>query len=292
MSTEENIVEEDSTETTDARSWLPGSKKIKDRMSTTGLLMPTSKDSDFYNMNHKYRGKAIIFNHYKFSPEINLPTRSGTNVDRDNLRVVLRQLEFDVEIHNDLRAQDIDRVLMKASLEDHTESDCIFIAVLSHGDNGVIYAYDRLYSSELIWTLFTADKCPTLAGKPKIIMFQACQGQSFDSGRKVVHRVQTDSISVSYKIPCYADFLLGYSTIPGHYSWRNKVTGSWFIQALCRVLEKEASSKDFLALLTRVNRMVAFDFESYNPEDPELHGMKQIPCFNSMFTRDLFFSRK
>ena len=44
--------------------------------------------------------------------------------------------------------------------------------MLSHGDNGVIYAYDRLYSSELIWTLFTAEKCPTLAGKPKIIMFQ------------------------------------------------------------------------------------------------------------------------
>ena len=37
--------------------------------------------------------------------------------------------------------------------------------------------------------------------------------------------------------------------------------------------------------ILRVNRRVANDFESYNPDEPDNHGLKQIPCFNSMLTR-------
>ena len=47
---------------------------------------------------------------------------------------------------------------------DHSESDCIFIAVLSHGELGILYASDHAYKPDRLWTAFNAEKCPTLAG--------------------------------------------------------------------------------------------------------------------------------
>ena len=102
----------------------------------SGIPMPTSKDSDQYNMNHRRRGRAFVFNHMNFDPRLNLNVRNGTNNDRDNLRINLRQLDFDVEVHDDLPFKDIERILENASLEDHSDADCILVAVLSHGELG------------------------------------------------------------------------------------------------------------------------------------------------------------
>ncbi len=44
--------------------------------------------------------------------------------------------------------------------------------VLSHGELGILYASDHPYKPENLWGHFTADKCPTLAGKPKMFFIQ------------------------------------------------------------------------------------------------------------------------
>lgn len=88
------------------------------------------------------------------------------------------------------------------------------MAVLSHGETGIIYAKDAPYKPEdKLWGRFTGDKCVTLAGKPKLFFIQACQGDRLDSGIQL--RTQVDGSSSSYKIPIHADFLIAYSTIPG-----------------------------------------------------------------------------
>ena len=107
-----------------------------------------------------------------FDPVQQLKARNGTDADRDNLRVCLRQLDFEVEVFNDLPVKDIDRVLENAALEDHSDADCIFVAVLSHGELGTLYACDQMYKPDRIWSHFTADKCPSLAGKPKLFFIQ------------------------------------------------------------------------------------------------------------------------
>ena len=90
--------------------------------------MPTEKDATHYNMSHRRRGKAYIFNHMHFDPVQQLKARNGTDADRDNLRVCLRQLDFEVEVFNDLPVKDIDRVLENAALEDHSDADCVLVA--------------------------------------------------------------------------------------------------------------------------------------------------------------------
>ena len=132
--------------------------------------MPTSKDDERYKMNHKRRGKAIIFNHFSF-PRLNL-TRVGTNKDRDRLKTILNKLDFEVEVHNDLRWKEIEEILERTRKEDHSDADCIFVAVMTHGHLGKLCASDKAYDRNLIWSGFTADKCPTLVGKPKLFIIQ------------------------------------------------------------------------------------------------------------------------
>jgi hypothetical protein len=66
------------------------------------VRMPVERDSEIYNMNHRRRGIAFIFNHMNFDQRLGLKMRNGTNADRDNLRMTLRGLDFDVRVHNDL----------------------------------------------------------------------------------------------------------------------------------------------------------------------------------------------
>lgn len=177
---------------------------------------------------------------------------------------------------------------------DHSASDCLLIAILSHGEHSYIYARDCQYKLETIWSNFTANRCPSLAGKPKLIFIQACQGDQLDGGIRIVPPTETDSgaTTMYYKIPIHADFLIAYSTIPGFYSWRNTTKGSWFMQALCQEINERGKKLDILSLLTFVCQRVAFDYESNTPDSPIMHQQKQIPCITTMLTRLLLFNDK
>ena len=123
-------------------------------------------------MTHAQRGLAIIFNHLNFAPETNQRARTGTNIDRNSLINTLSQLNFDVIVHNDKTKNKILDILDKVSEQDHSNADCLCIVVLSHGLEGLVFAYDEMYEIEQLWKPFTADNCPSLAGKPKWFIFQ------------------------------------------------------------------------------------------------------------------------
>jgi len=106
---------------------------------------------------------------------------------------------------------------------DHSNADCIAFAISTHGEkNDMLHAKDKMYSLEDLCLSISADKCKTLAGKPKLFFIQACRGNQFDTGTWV----STDSpegrgrsdqnLNYTYKIPNHADFFLAYSTIPGN----------------------------------------------------------------------------
>jgi len=64
--------------------------------------MPVEKDSEVYNMNHKKRGIALIFNHLSFDPRLGLKERSGTNTDCTNLIKTFEELQLEVKPFKDL----------------------------------------------------------------------------------------------------------------------------------------------------------------------------------------------
>lgn len=256
--------------------------------------MPVERRAGQYNMRHRRRGLALIFNNENFNQE-GLKKRSGTNVDADNLKAALENHKFDVRIFPDYTFDEIDETTTQAAKANHQDADCILIAILSHGEMGIIYARDVHYKLETIWKKFTSDKCPTLAGKPKLFFIQACQGDQLDAGSTLISKTQTESktmLELSYRIPTHADFLIAYSTIPGYYSWRNTTKGSWFMQALCQELNENGAKYDILTLLTYVIQHVAIDFESNTPDYAHMHQQKQIPCITTQLTRQLFLTPK
>ena len=61
-------------------------------------------------------------------------------------------------------------LVVVAAGEDHRNRDCFAVAVLTHGDDGVLYGTDRTISIDNF--LKPIKDCTTLTGKPKIFIFQ------------------------------------------------------------------------------------------------------------------------
>ena len=92
-------------------------------------------------------------------------------------------LKFEVHIHRNLNYADIATLLDEVAVDiDHTKSDCFVMFLLSHGNLGTVYAYDAPYPTQKLWEPFTANRAPSLAGKPKLFFIQVAS----KSGLKVI----------------------------------------------------------------------------------------------------------
>jgi len=236
----------------------------------------STKIPTHYKNNNKRMGRALIFNHIKFE---DCDERCGTEEDVKRLEITLKNYGFDVRIENDLQRDRINEVLKEVAKEDHLTSNCFLLIVMSHGNAGdQIYASDGLtYTYNELWKPFSGDKCPTLIDKPKLFFIQKCRGEDADPGIKYQvdsFEQQSDYIDAlsTYTLPTTADILLYFSTMPGFVSFR-RITGSWFIQTICLVLEEylqNVNGIDLYEFLTAVNREVAYDYESNMQNDKKI----------------------
>ncbi|XP_060596493.1 caspase-7-like [Ruditapes philippinarum] len=246
--------------------------------------------ADVYKMDFPRRGKAIVINNEKFKDS---PQRKGTWIDYSKICNRLQRLGFQVEGHNDVTCNQIMAAFVNTANEDHSDADCFVGVFLSHGESNEIHGIDGVMKLSTIFELFHASRCKGLAGKPKLFFIQSCRGEAFDDG---VHLNVADAQGyvqqepeVELTIPDEADFLISYSTVDGYYSWRNAKNGSWYIQALVRVLDECGTLLEIQKLLTRVHKLVANEFES---KERSRKRRKQIPSFISRLTKDLYFNPK
>lgn len=81
----------------------PGIKK-----SGEEFRMPVTKDATCYNMDHKYRGIAVIINNDVFDgPAQSLPERKGSWKDVEELKAMFYRLDFSVLIWNNLYHEEL-----------------------------------------------------------------------------------------------------------------------------------------------------------------------------------------
>ena len=132
-----------------------------------------------YKMTSTPRGIAVIISNKNFleSSGQHFSSREGTEVDREALKRLFKILQFKVEIYNNQTKAGIRRVAVEMAAFDHSKYDAFIFAVLSHGREGVVYGTDGIISIRDITSSFT--QCRSLAGKPKIFFFQACQGRQY-----------------------------------------------------------------------------------------------------------------
>ncbi|XP_061421074.1 caspase-3-like isoform X3 [Lethenteron reissneri] len=254
-----------------------------------------------YNMHFQVKSKCIIINNENFSPQTGMNRRKGTDRDAMQLKVCFVSLGFQVESYKDLTCMQMVDNLKKASSEDHGTRACFVCAILSHGEEGVLYGTDGTLPVSILAEIFSEKHCPSLAGKPKLFFIQACRGSMFDEGVDHVDglgrsddtdnrghsKPVEDSLLPRYNV-IQPDFLYAFSTVPGYYSWRNEERGSWFIQSLCEELLRNSSQLELVKILVCVNRRVATQYVSCS-RDITYNDKKQIPCIMSMLTREFYF---
>ncbi|XP_057241375.1 caspase-9 isoform X2 [Malurus melanocephalus] len=265
-----------------------------------------SRDMD-YEMKADPCGHCLILNNVNFSRESDLSTREGSDIDCEKLERRFKALRFTVLVRRDLKAQEMVLELLKLSRQDHSALDCCIVVILSHGCQtshiqfpGGVYGTDgKPIPVEKIVNYFNGSNCPSLRGKPKLFFIQACGGEQRDQGFVVdcdspqdeapggplesdatpfqAPPGNVDEPDAITCLPTPSDILVSYSTFPGFVSWREKSTGSWYVETLDSVLEQYARSEDLLNMLLRVANAVSAKGR-----------YKQIPgCFN--FLRKKFF---
>lgn len=148
---------------------------------------------------------------------------------------------------------------MKKHLEELSKrvtGDCFVCCVLTHGnEQGMYGSDDKILTIGDILSPFSGDRCPALAGKPKVFFIQACRGSEMQDKVKVQADDGNSSPDRIIYVPIYADFLISMSTFEGFVSLRNTEEGSlkegsWFIQSLCNQLAESCPKLVFTMNMT------------------------------------------
>ncbi|XP_055518337.1 caspase-7-like [Leucoraja erinacea] len=235
--------------------------------------------------------RALIVSVEKFRHP-SFVNRSGAATDAKKLHGILYKLGFQVELSIDPDASEILQLYRTESQMRH--GTCFLSVLSSHGEEGVLYGADsEAVRLRDIYSMFGAETCPSLEGKPKIFFIQACRGPEMDSG-VTVDMVETDSCdprtdSFSHYLALPLDMAIHFSSCPDYVSFL-RPSGSAFLQSLCQVLKGEQRHWELLRIMTRVNGLVAQGFEA---RGHEYVGKKQMPCFISRLRHEVYpFSGK
>ena len=251
-------------------------------------------DFEFYSMNKRHLGFHLILAQENFDKAAGLGNpdnpgddgkREGTAVDVKALEKAYKHLGFQNITFWDKTVAEVKQILAQFSKMDHSANDCIAVTVLTHGTMDELFAKDGSFPADELWQPFQANSCPSLAGRPKLFICQACQGTKKNPGAET-RGLQSDGSNV--RIATQSDFIWGFSTCRGEVSYRHCQKGSIYIQALCKViLEDKNRSMDFASLLEKANYETASEFNK-----PGYEPYMQCPNFTNTLRGKVKFPKK
>ncbi|KTF80598.1 hypothetical protein cypCar_00024794 [Cyprinus carpio] len=128
---------------------------------------------------------ALLINNIDF--EDKALTRKGADRDEDNMEWLLKELDYQVVKHKNLSAKDMEKAVKDfAQRQEHAYSDSTFVVIMSHGKRDAILGVHYNASSnpsdtfltDKIYHCLNTENCPGLRDKPKVILIQACRGDT------------------------------------------------------------------------------------------------------------------
>ncbi|XP_025995453.2 caspase-8 isoform X2 [Solenopsis invicta] len=198
-------------------------------------------------------GLCIIINQINFKKEYE--TRHGTRADSNNLSETLKIFGFKVETLQDLKKSEILEKIRNISKDHGNEYDCLFLCILSHGYKGGIISSDEKEVS--LEAIERAICCMELRNVIKIVIIQACQGKTRNTGNTFL---TTDGLPNSFApvedIRQFANFFMFMSTIQGFLSIRHKEEGSWFIQEVCKIFKTYGNQLTFHDCVRKIMKSI------------------------------------
>lgn len=260
---------------------------ILERLTKVKVDLATDASDKYKIKNSENAGFCIIINQRNFFSEAgsddidDLEERLGTEKDEHRLRITWRMLGFKVIVCDDLRSNQIIPVIRKAINKKFENDHSVFVlCILSHGRKGIIYGSNtKPVSIDNIEQ--TLRESPVLAGIPKIMFIQACQGtDSMQAFSMITTDGPQSRSTLKPNLPALkdADFLVIQSTTPDHVSYRLKDHGTWFVQTFCDTILKHCNSVYFPDIMLKITQAVT---------NYRYKNQGQVPQLKSTFTKKL-----
>ncbi|KAL5278555.1 Dredd family protein [Megaselia abdita] len=263
---EEKLTRELSVSTNSFTSLDDRSMAYQVRKERAGILFVINQKTFYKNKDEQLK---------EYHPEEDLAERIGTDNDRDSLVKVFKEFGYRTVERNDLKHDEIMCELNEVIGRSYMY-DSLIVCVLSHGIKDHFYGSNSIpFKIKRIEERMK--EAPQLVGKPKILLIQACQGAE----KQIPITIEHDGPK---GIPSQQDVLIGFSTVPGFASFRNKITGTWYIQTLCQKVEELGDKKHFSDILTAVNYHVG--------TKRSLENECMTPTLTSTLSRDFYLPRR
>ena len=261
----------------------PVNKKLAKYNTSVDYASQIYSDN-YYKMDCFPRGKLTLINVRYFTKASGMSERKGTDIDANKLTGLFLDMGFIVDRFDNPSKKEILAIMKAAANENYSDKACCACAILSHGKEGKIYGNDGEVNIKDITGMF---QTVGLAGKPKFFLFQACRGSEYMNSFDTVDgppRKKEEKMVLA--LPLEADFMYAYSTVPGYYSWRNEMRGSWFVEALVQVFRDNAHKMDVMRMLMGVNDIISV--RKSRSGDIEANSKSQIASIITQMRKDFF----
>lgn len=212
-------------------------------------------------------GLCVIINNMVFTKATELPDGKK---DEQDLAMLFLTLGFDVRIHENLTAQEMIRKVESYSKIQHTGP--FFMIILSHGtlvDNkdAVVGTDGKLVKIDRLETFFHTTNCPSLQGKPRIFIIDACRGSKKENIFKpeLTDGMATKNSSANPGSPARilpeADkvhFVIVYAATHGCVAYTHNAKGSQLTQTFVEVMNDPNADPNtpFLDIIRQVGARV------------------------------------
>ena len=137
--------------------------------------------NDYYKMDHKSRGYAVIINNYEFD-NVNYVSLKGHKFDVEKYKETFQILGFkkdEIKEYENLKAKEMIELMKEYASKDYTDCDCFISVFLSHGyllqNKQYIMGTDQgAMFHEHLTDVFKETE--SLFKKPKIFWMDVCRG--------------------------------------------------------------------------------------------------------------------
>lgn len=283
-----------SNDATDSKLHLiPSTKKVdlpKSFIVKKSKVIHIDKRIPIYPMKSKNRGVFFMVNIIEF-PKREKTKRSGAEVDSKYLLHLFQELGFVCfEKENITKTEFFDLLRQLRNSEYLAKTESFVLALMSHGEmaddmhDRVEFSGGEICKVNEIEDFFSNVECPCLRGKPKVLIFPFCRGETPDVGT----HLESDSIaSMTPRVNRFmhhrTDMLVCYASVRGFQALRDPEAGSWYIQAFCQVLAEHAHEMHLEDMLKLIGEKLK------TLRSPE--GYLQTPAYyNHGFFKLLFFN--